>query len=105
MALSTIPENTTAFLTVAFKDKNGDPETPATAAWLAIDLYSGEILQPETALSPAASIEITIPASVNAIQNENLPKETRRVIVKATYGGSQSLNQKFDYIVENLEQI
>lgn len=105
MALTAINEGTTCYLTVTFKDKAGVSSAPTSATWQAIDLGTGNELQAATALSVAASVEITIPASVNNVVNEDNPVETRRVIIKASYGSDDKLNGSYDYQVKNLSKV
>jgi hypothetical protein len=100
-----VNEETTSYLTVTFYDKNGDPAAPTSATWEAIDLKSGAVLQAETALSPASSIEITIPSSVNEIQDNTKEEEIRRITVIGVYGADDKVTQQYDYRVINLSRV
>ena len=104
--LVSIPEGTTAYLTVTFLNKAGAQAAPASATWEVIDVYSGIVMKTSAAISPiAAQVELTIPASANAIQDESHRNEQRRVIVKASYGVDDGVNDQYDYLVRNLSQV
>ena len=106
MALSIIPEETTCYLTVTFKDKNGAAQAPTSATWLVIDLDSGTVVQTEANITPISSApEISIPPAANAILNDAHAYETRRVIIQASYGTSDGVNGQYDYLVKNLSQV
>lgn len=100
-----VMEGTSAWVTVRFYDKAGNLAAPASATWQAHDLASGTELKAETALTPASTIEIAVPASVNEIVNERLAKETRRITIKASYGVDDKANAQFDYEVRNLGKV
>lgn len=105
MALTVINEGDTAYLTVTFKDKTGALAVPVTVTWQCIDLDSGAEMQAETSVSPGSSIEITIPVAANAMVDPAKAHETRRVIVKSTYGGSEAKNGQYDYRIRNLSRV
>lgn len=103
--METVNEGSTCYVTVTFLDKDGNQTAPSSATWEAIDLKSGSVLQVETALTPAASIEITVPASVNDIYDSTKTEEIRRITVKATYGADDKVNSQYDYRVINLSRV
>lgn len=100
-----INEGTTAYVTVTFRDKNGTPQAPSSAAWLVIDRATGQTMKAEAAISPAEAVELTIPASVNELVNQRKRFEVRRVIVRAQYGADDAINAQFDYQVLNISQV
>ena len=100
-----VPEKTTSYLTVSFFDKNGLPVTPTTVTWRAIDVGTGNVLKTETSITPGTAVEIAIGATVNLIVTAANEEETRRIIIHATYGTSDELNDQYDYIVKNLSVI
>ena len=103
MASVTVNEGSTAYLTVNFKDKDGNALAPSSATWQVHDMRSGQVMQEETAIPGVGAVTtITIPPAVNAIVKPANPKEVRRVTVKAAYGSGQAINAEYDYTVINL---
>lgn len=100
-----VNERTTAYLTVAFFDKTGAAAVPASATYRIDCLTTGTVILDDTALTPAASIEITITPTQNRIITAANAQETRRVTVKATYAGSEQDNREYDYQVKNLAYV
>lgn len=100
-----INENSTAYLTVTFKDKNGVLVTPTTVTWKAHDKLTGTVLQAVTSLVAASTIEITIPHTVNVLLDPAHPKEVRVVTIEAVYDDTQHINAQYEYAVQNLKYI
>lgn len=96
-----VNEGSTAYLTVAFADKTGAPAVPASVNYRIDDITNNRVIRAVTALSPAASIEITLTPADNAISGA--AAETHRVTVTASYGASDALNSQYDYQVVNLQ--
>ena len=103
--VATVPEKTTAYLTVSFLDKAGAPAIPASVTYRIDCLTTNTAILADTALTPAASIEITLTPAQNAIINQANALEAKRVTVKATYGASDALNDEYDYLVKNLSGV
>ena len=99
-----VKERTTAYLTVTFRDKAGTAVAPAAATYSVYDMTTGTEIRAATAISPAPSVEITLGATDNAIQNPGNARERRRVTVRATFGADDELNDEFEYYVQNLER-
>lgn len=99
-----VKERTTAYLTVAFRDKAGAAAAPATVVYSVYDMTTGTEVRAETELTPAASIEIVLSAADNAIVGTGNARERRRVTVKATYAADDELHDQFEYYVQNLER-
>lgn len=105
MALTEVYEGNTAYLTVAFTDGDGVAALPTAVTWQCHDIKTGEELQAETAVTPATSVEITIPPSVNTLANADEQRETHRVTIKATYGDDDQATGKYDFVVVGLTAI
>lgn len=103
--MPTINEKTTGYLTVTFKDKAGAQAVPASATYRIDCLTTGTAITPETALAPAAQIEIVITPTENRIVTAANARETRRVTVTGVYGAADQVTAQYDYDVENLSQI
>lgn len=100
-----INERSTGYLTVAFFDKTNAPAVPASVSYRIDCLTTGTAILAETALTPAASVEITLTPAQNAIVNAANASETRRVTIKATYAGAEADNREYDYQVRNLAYV
>lgn len=101
-----VPEQSTCWITVSFFGKDGSPATPNSATWQIIDVDSGTEMLAEAAIGGlGSSVELQVPPAANVIQDDTLSEETRRLIIKSTYGASDEYNKSYDYIVENLSVI
>ena len=96
-----INEGSSGFLTVAFTDKAGDPESPSSISYRIDDDASGDEVLGDTAIAAASSIEIPLPPSVNvSIGTDRTQK--RLVTVTATYGADDAIQSVFNYVLINL---
>lgn len=103
--MDTIIEGSSFTLTVSFYDKNGALAVPTSATWTVIDLETGSVIQVETPISPiASSVDIEITPTINSMHEEDKIYETRRVLIKASYGIADKINAYFDYLLKNLEE-
>jgi len=104
MAIDNVNEESTAYLTVTLLDKDGAEEAPSSATYRIDCLTNGQEIRDDTALTPAASIEITLGAADNAIINQENTTERRLVTVTASYGADDELNDEYEYNVKNLRK-
>ena len=102
--MNSIVAGTTNYITVSFYDKNGTLAAPSSASWKAIDVETKTEMQSTTVLTPASSIEITVPDTVNVLVDDTNWVETRRIIVTASYGVGESIVATFDYQISNSEK-
>lgn len=98
-----VNEKSTAYLTVAFTDKDGVPAAPASATYRIDDATGAGAIRASTALGAGASVEITLTKEDNAIVNAANRFETRVVTVIAVYGASDELRDEYRYQVKNLD--
>lgn len=97
-----VPERSTAWLTVSFFNRAGAPETPAGVTYEIWDVASDTMVLTETSLTPNTQIEIVLASNDNRIINSDNFREARKVIVVATYSGSQKHVQDFVYHIRNI---
>lgn len=103
--MAEVPEQSTAWLTVTFKNRSGLLEAPSSFRYR-IDTNEGiEVKDWETISNPSASYEITLTPSDNSITGSNQIVQKNIVTVNATFGAGDERNQKFDYNVRNLSKI
>lgn len=86
----------TAYLTAAFAGKTGAAATPSSVSYRIDDLESGTEVRGDTAVTPAASVEIELTAADNALLGTR-DRETRRVTVTAVYGAGDQVIDEYDY--------
>lgn len=100
-----VNEESTAYLTVTFLDKDGNAAAPSSATYRIDCLTSGKAIRGVTALGAGSSVEVTLTPTDNAIQQVSSAKETRRVTIEALYGASDGINEEYDYEVVNLSHV
>lgn len=103
--MESVNEGTTCYLTITFLDKNGNAVAPSSVTWEAIDLKTGTVMKSETGITPGATIEIAVPASVNAMHDAAMLEEIRRITIKASYGADDKVTGQYDYRVINLSRV
>lgn len=103
--MQTVNESSTITVPVAFYDKNGDPETPASITYRIDDVSSGAEIVSDTSMTPATSVDITVSANDNAILNANRRMEARRMTITAAYGASEQATEVVYWQVKNLVRV
>lgn len=97
-----VNEQSTAWLTVAFKDKAGAAQAPASATYRIHDVASGDLVREATLTAPGSTVEIVLTDEDNALRNEAAGYEERRVTVEAQFGAGDAVTAEFRYRVINL---
>lgn len=98
-----VNERTTAYLSVTFRDKAGDPAAPTAVQYRIDCTTTGQAVRGMTAVTPASAVEITLTADDNAIRVNANRSEIRRVTVVASYGSStDQVTSEHDYSVTNM---
>lgn len=104
--METVTENSTAYLTATFKDKDGVPQVPVSITYqidnLEADGSLTEVKASAAFTPPASSIEIKILPSENAILDQSKRVERRKVTVVATYSVSDVITGFYNYELLNL---
>jgi hypothetical protein len=101
--LDDVNEKNTCYITVNFFDKDNNAAAPASVAYW---LHDDEGNQLATgAPAAAATVEIEIDSSLNAMQDPKLTREKRVLSVKGTYGANDEVNDEFWYNILNLKHI
>ena len=99
MAETIINELSDHWVTAAFTDRAGDPETPSAVSYSIADAIDGTVLATGTA-TPLSSVEIQVASTYNAIRHGQR-FERRKINVLATYGSGQLANEQ-SWLVRNL---
>ena len=100
--LAVVNENSNAYLTVNFKDKNGVAAVPSSISYRVDCITNGEEVLTDTPFTPpAASIEIELVKANNACIGSNKYEE-RCVTVTAIYGASDEISEEYRYNLRNL---
>lgn len=100
--LATVNERSTSYLTITFKDKDGNLAAPSSATYQINCMTTGTEIKADTALGGGSSVEVTISAAENALIDQTNRLERRRVTVDASFAGGQEHHEEFDYYVKNL---
>ena len=82
-------------------DADGDPVTPSTIRYRVDCLTTGTQVIGWTSVSPAYTVNITIPATSNTILNPANVVETKRVTFQADAGTATALHDWEDYEIVN----
>jgi hypothetical protein len=86
---------------VDWKDGNGIAFTPTTVRYRVDCVTSSTTPLSWQSLSPAASVLIDIPGTVNQIINDANPSEVRQVTVQANHGQPNQRTVVGEYVVPN----
>ena len=106
--LGQVNEDSTAYLTVTFKDKDGVAGDPTSATYRIDDEESGDPVRASTAitLDGDGTVTITLDVTDNAIINSALPSEIKVVtIIGVISAGSDEVAAEFKYRVINLAYV
>ncbi len=98
-----VNEQSTAYVTAAFRDKTGAAATPTAISYRIDDVATGQEIRDDTAITPAAStVEITLTPADNAIVSATRPIEVHALTVTATYGDADAVRGVYLFEVANL---
>lgn len=100
-----VNEESSAFLTVSFYDKNDELTTPSSIQYRLDCLTNDQQIRDWTAFSPASVIEIGLNANDNSIIDQGNFEEIRLVTIEAYFGVSDKLTTTYQYLVKNLRKI
>lgn len=102
MSRETVTEGSTAWLAIAFLDRAGQAQAPATVTYRIDCLTTGQVMRADTALPAAVELEIVLSPTDNRIVDPAHATERRRVTVRAENGADDAVNSEFHYDVRNL---
>jgi hypothetical protein len=97
-------EGSTTDLNIKFYDKLGALVVPDSATWVINDLASGTVMKASAALPAGSSVDVTIPATANAIVSQANTSEIRVITVHAVEG-TDVKNDDYHYMLMNLHFI
>lgn len=90
-------------VTIEPLDTAGDPFTPTTLRYRLDDCATEKSLIGWTSLTPGTSVQVTLPGSVNSIQDNSLNKpEVKILTVNADLGLDTQSYSQYKYRVQNL---
>lgn len=102
--MNEVREKNTCVLACTFRDENGNPVTPDSAAYRIDDIKeSGDT--PIVALTLFTPPDIEVDAADNRILDPARNTELRRVTITWTYGSGKAGADEFDYLVRNLSKV
>lgn len=103
-----VKEDSVLYYTIRPLDKNGSAFTPGSCRYRIHDKLATTELVAWTTIATAdlsSAMEITIPASVNAIINDNLDYETKVITVQTDFGEDYQHTDDDEWDVENLSGV
>jgi len=105
--MKVINENTTLVVALSFTDEDEEAVIPNSAYYSLYDVASGTAIVERTAFSPAAAThDLTITAAQNAILDDTLDVEKKRLTVEIQFGtDNKAAVDEYIYAVKNLEGV
>lgn len=104
--MDTVNENSTAYISVTFYDKDEIAAQPSSATYDLVDENTGDVLRDNVTLSPTGGIvEITLTKADNVIIDATRTFEHRRLTVHGVYGADDEIHSEYVYEVENLHEV
>lgn len=101
--MKTINENTTAVITVEFRDEDGGTIAPDSASYRLDDESGAELITDTGIVAPTSMVSIEIPESANAIVDSNKMSEKKYLTLSYTYAGdTRQAVSEYSYEVRNL---
>ncbi len=100
--LDDVAEDSTAYLTVAFFDKDGVAAVPTSATYRIDCVTNDASVRASTSLTPASSIEIKLAPDDNKIISDANEYETREITVSASFGTGDESHERAQWRVRNL---
>lgn len=98
-----VPEGSSAYLGVEFRDREGKLALPAAVEYEIRDLTTNQTILAATPFTPVAPrITIHLTPTDNALQNAENRRERRAITVTADMGAGEQLRDEFRYAVLNL---
>jgi hypothetical protein len=100
-----VNERSTAYVTATFLDRAGEPAVPESVTYRVDCETTGSPLVAPGPAVPGSTVEIVVPAALNAIQSPDNEFETKIVTLTAVYGPGDQITQAYRYRVRNLKKI
>lgn len=104
-AIKNIHEGSACYATATFKDTGGTATTPSTVRYRVDCETTGEELKGWTTLTAALSVSVTIPGSLNVMQDEKNRKERKSITFEADYGTDNAFKGTQFYDVRNRKNV
>ena len=104
MTVRKVNEGTACYVTAKFRN-NGATVVPLSVRYRVECLTTRRTMLDWTDVSPASSVTVTIPASLNVLNKQTNSRERRQVIFEANYGTDTAFTNARAYDVENLQGI
>lgn len=101
--MNIVKESSACTIRARFFDENDVPATPTTAQWRLRDVTNNRVLQDWTTINVTSStVQIVVPASLNAISNDRRAYQEHALSVQANVGDSEQYTDEVRYKVQNL---
>lgn len=100
--MDSVNENSTSYVTSVPRNEDKVNVVPATMSYRIDCLKNKQEILGDTAMTPALSVKVKIPPSLNYIIDQKNKKEIREVTVTAGFGADDQTVERFNYGVINL---
>jgi hypothetical protein len=97
-----INEQSSAYYTVSFLDKDGLPAEPASVVYSVRCVPDDSEIRTNTAVTPSSTILIHLDSSDTAIQDSTRDTEVHLLTVIGTYGANDKVTAEREFMVANL---
>lgn len=97
-----INEQTSAYYTVSFYDKDGALEAPTSVTYSVHDQTDGTVIRTATALTPDSVILVHLDSTDTAMQDETRDYEIHVLTVIGSYGSNDKVTVAIPFQVDNL---
>src|SRR3569832_1764583 len=102
MTVAPLNEASSGTLTIEFLDEAGLPAVPSSISYHIDYKTTNTEIRADTAIAPAASIDLALTPDDTRGDTQNNRIERRRVTLVATFGPGDQLTQDYEYSVRNL---
>jgi len=103
--MDSVNEKTTSYLTVAFKDKDGNAQSPDSVTYSVFCETTNTEIRPATSITSSTTIEIELDTTDNTIQDDTNKTEVRLVTIIAVYDSTRQITREFRYELVNLREV
>ena len=101
--MNIVREASVCTIRARFFDDNDIPATPSSVRWTLRDVTNGRLLQDWTSITATSdTVEITVPAQLNVINNNRRQYQEHALSVQANVGDTEQYTDEVRYKVKNL---
>lgn len=100
--MPTIRESSTVTIRTRFFNSDKAPTTPSSARYRLTDITNNRVITDWTDITPAAVVDVFIPAGSNVIYRDSVAQQEHAFVVQADTGEDVQFTDEVHYYVKNL---